>query len=184
MRTNYRGAARQDQYGSRIDRRHSAVIANGIPWLSILIASIIPTFFVASAVPLVPPLGLIVLISWRLLRPGLIPVWAGFPLGMWDDLFSGYPFGSAIFLWSMALLAIDVWEARFPWRGYVQDWLTAVLIIAVYLLIAALLSGGHGSWPMLRALGPQLLLSAMLYPIMSRMIAKLDRVRLTRFRDI
>ncbi|MGB3378740.1 MAG: rod shape-determining protein MreD [Allopontixanthobacter sediminis] len=182
MRTAYRGAVRRDEFGSRIDRRHSSLLAYGIPLASILLGSVLPMLFIASAVPLVPPMGFMVLIGWRLIRPGIIPIWAGFPLGIWDDLFSGFPFGSAILLWSMTLVAIEALEARFPWHGFVQDWLTAALIIIVYLLVATLLSGAHGSFPMLLALVPQLLLSVLLFPIISRMIARLDRLRLTRFR--
>lgn len=183
MRTAYRGSVRRDEFGSRINRRHSSVLAYGIPVISILLGSLLPILFVASAVPLVPPMGLMILLGWRLVRPGIIPVWAGFPLGIWDDLFSGFPFGSAILLWSMALLGIEALEARFPWHGFVQDWMTAGLILSVYLLVATLLSGGHGSFPMLLALIPQLLLSLMLFPIISRMIARLDRLRLTRFQE-
>jgi rod shape-determining protein MreD len=182
MRTNYRGTARRDEFGSRIDRRHSGMLAIGIPPLSILLASLLPILFVASAVPLIPPLGLMMLIGWRLVRPGIMPVWAGFPLGLWSDLFSGYPFGSAILLWSMAMLAIEALEARFPWRGFVQDWLTATLILSSYLLFAAVLSGAVVSVPLLQAILPQLLLSVLLFPIVSRMIARLDRLRLMRFR--
>ncbi len=184
MRTGYRGAVRRDEFGSRINRRHSAMLAYGIPFLSILLGSVLPFLFIASAVPLVPPAGLMILLAWRLVRPGIIPVWAGFPLGMWDDLFSGFPFGSAILLWSMVLLAIEALEARLPWHGFIQDWLTAGLILSAYLLVATFLSGAHGSFPMLLGLLPQLLLSVLLFPIISRMVARLDRLRLTRFRAI
>ncbi len=183
MRTAYRGSVRKDEFGSRINRRHSSMLAYGIPVISILLGSLLPILFVASAVPLVPPMGMMILLGWRLVRPGIIPVWAGFPLGIWDDLFSGFPFGSAVLLWSMALLGIEALEARFPWHGFFQDWLTAGLILSTYLLVATLLSGGHGSFPMLLALIPQLLLSLMLFPIISRMIARLDRLRLTRFQE-
>lgn len=183
MRTNYRGAARRDEFGSRINRRHSGVLAYSVPYLSILLASLLPNFFIASAVPLIPPMGLMMLIGWRLVRPGIMPVWAGFPLGMWDDLFSGFPFGSAILLWSMTMVAIEALEARFPWHGFVQDWLIAGFILTTYLLVATLLSGGHGSFPMLLAIVPQLLLSLLLFPIISLMIARLDRIRLTRFQE-
>ncbi len=183
MRTEYRGSARRDEFGSRINRRHSSVVAYSIPYISILLASLVPMFFVASAVPLIPPMGLMMLIGWRLVRPGIMPVWVGFPLGMWDDLFSGFPFGSAILLWSMTMLAIEALEARFPWHNFVQDWVTAGLLLTTYLLIATLLSGGHGSFPMLQAIVPQLLLSLLLFPMIARMIALLDRMRLTRFRE-
>lgn len=182
MRAAHRGALRRDQFGSRINRRHSAILAYGIPVASIMLGSIVPILFIASAVPLVPPMGFMFLLGWRLVRPGVVPIWAGFPLGIWDDLFSGFPFGSAILLWSMALVAIEAFEARFPWHGFIQDWLIAAFIITVYLLVATLLSGAHGSFPMLLALVPQLLLSVLLFPIVSRMVARFDRLRLTRFR--
>ena len=65
------------------------------------------------------------LLGWRMVRPGLLPLWAGAPLGAFDDLVSGQPFGSAILLWSLAMIAIELIETRFPWRGFWQDWFTA-----------------------------------------------------------
>lgn len=183
MRTTHRGTVRRDEFGSRINRRHSPMLAYGIPVASIMLGSILPVLIVASAVPLVPPTGFMILLGWRLVRPGIIPVWAGFPLGLWDDLFSGFPFGSAILLWSLALLAMDMIESRLPWHGFIQDWMTGGLILCAYLLVATLLSGGHGSFPMLLALVPQILLCLLLFPIISRMIARLDRLRLTRFQE-
>ncbi len=176
--------SRRDAYGRRINRDHSSALAYSVPWISILLASLIPVFAIASAVPFVPPFGLMMLIAWRLVRPGLLPIWAGFPLGMVDDLFSGQPFGSAIFLWSVVMLAIEVIEARFPWRNFVQDWFIAANILTVYLVLAALLSGGMIGLASLAALGPQLLLSLLLMPIISRMVARLDRFRLLRIRII
>ena len=92
--------ARTDAYGSRINRSHSNMLANAVPWASIMVASILPVFPIATALPVVPPLGLLMLLGWRLVRPGLLPVWAGLPLGLIDDLFSGQPFGFAMFVWS------------------------------------------------------------------------------------
>jgi hypothetical protein len=43
----------------------------------------------------------------------LLPVWAGTLLGLFDDMVSGQPMGSAITLWSITMLALDVIEARF-----------------------------------------------------------------------
>ncbi|MCL4673735.1 MAG: rod shape-determining protein MreD [Sphingomonadaceae bacterium] len=176
--------ARRDRYGSRINRTHSPVLAGTVPWVSIMLASLIQIFPVASAAPILPPLGFLALLCWRLVRPGLLPVWAGFPLGLFDDLLSGQPFGSAILLWSVALIVIELIEARLPWREFVLDWLLALAIIAAYLLVAALFSGAPVTWPMLAMLLPQFLLSALIYPIMARMIAGLDRLRLTRFKAI
>jgi len=182
MSMQSRGSVRRDEYGSRIDRRHSVILAYSNPYLSILLGSLFPIFFVATAVPLLPPLGLMMLVSWRLVRPGILPVWAGFPLGLFDDLFSGYPFGSAVMLWSLAMLAIELIEARFPWRGFLQDWFTGNFILLSYLLLATMLSGAILGLPLFKALVPQLLLTMLMFPIVSRMIALLDRLRLTRMR--
>ena len=176
--------ARRDRYGSRINRTHSPVLASTVPWASILLASLVQILPVASGAPLVPPLGFMVLLCWRLVRPGLLPVWAGFPLGLFDDLLSGQPFGSAILLWSVALLVIELIDARLPWRQFLLDWLLAITIIAAYLLAAAIFSGAPVELPMLAMLLPQYLLSALIYPILARMVAGLDRLRLTRFRTI
>ena len=34
--------SRSDAYGSRINRSHSPIIANAVPWISIVIGSILP----------------------------------------------------------------------------------------------------------------------------------------------
>src|SRR3546814_6157237 len=59
-------------------------------------------------------------------------MWSGAVLGAIDDRFSGQPFGSAILLWSLAMLVLEFVEARFPWRGFWQDWLTAGLASACH----------------------------------------------------
>jgi rod shape-determining protein MreD len=169
--------SRSDAYGSRINRSHSTVLANGVPYLSIMLASVLPLIVIASALPIVPPLGFLMLI-------GLLPVWAGFPLGLFDDLFSGQPLGSAALLWSLAMIAVEVIETRFPWRSFAQDWFTAGLILPVYLLAAMLFSGGEPSLPMLIALVPQIVLSILLFPLVALFVAFLDRKRLTRWRKL
>ena len=181
MSEQFNPKSRSDPYGSRINRTHSPVLAYCIPWATIIIASILPILIMASAMPLVPPLGFMALIAWRLVRPGLLPVWAGFPLGLISDLFSGQPFGSAVLLWSLALLVIEWLDARFPWRGFLQDWMTASGLLVAVLILGALLSGATPSFVMLKSLWLQAVLSVMLFPIIARLVARLDRLRLMRF---
>ena len=176
--------SRSDAYGSRINRSHSTVLATVIPYISILIASVLPLIVIASALPIVPPLGFLMLIGWRLVRPGLLPVWAGLPLGLIDDLFSGQPFGFAMFVWSLIMLAIEVVEMRLPWRAFWQDWFTAGLLIVGYLFAGWLLSGAQPTIHSLVALVPQLVLTILLFPIAARFVAMLDRFRLTRWRAL
>ena len=176
--------SRSDAYGSRINRSHSPLLATVVPYATILVASILPLFFIASALPMVPPFGFMMLVAWRLVRPGLLPVWAGLPLGLFDDLFSGQPFGSAVLLWSLTMIAIELVETRFPWRSFMQDWFTAGLILLAYIPLAMLVSGGEPSLAALIALVPQLAFSILLFPLFARLVAALDRVRLTRWKTV
>ncbi|MEO1967974.1 MAG: rod shape-determining protein MreD [Sphingomonadaceae bacterium] len=178
----YAPKARSDAYGSRINRQHSPIVALAIPWLSIIFGSVLPVFVIATALPLVPPLGYLMLLAWRLVRPGLLPVWAGIPLGLFDDLFSGQPIGCGILLWSLTMLAIEILDTRIPWRTFVQDWFTAGLAVLGYVGAQLLLSGGSPSLAALVALGPQVLLSILLFPAAARLVSGLDNVRLRRWR--
>ncbi|MFY7746043.1 MAG: rod shape-determining protein MreD, partial [Erythrobacter sp.] len=158
--------ARSDRYGSRINRTQSPIRAGSVPYVSIMLASLLPGLVMADVMPLVPPLGLLMLLAWRMVRPGLLPLWIGAPLGAFDDLFSGQPFGSAMLLWSLALIAIELIEARFPWRGFFQDWFTAGLAASLVWLASLMLSGAPLTPDMLVVALPQALLSVLLYPIL------------------
>ena len=176
--------SRRDAFGSRINRSHSSLLAYGIPWLTIMLGSLAPWLPVIAPAPVLPPFGLLMLLGWRLVQPGLLPRWAGLPLGLFDDLFSGQPMGSGILLFSLALLAIELIEIRFPWRTFLLDWLTASVLLVVYLVAAALFSGAGLSGGQFTVLLPQLLLSIVLFPIITRMVALLDRFRLMRVRRV
>lgn len=177
-------ASRSDRYGSRINRDHSPVLLTCIPWGSTMLAAIFPFFVLTASIPLIPPPGLLFLLAWRLVRPGVIPVWAGLPLGLWNDLFSGQPFGSSVLLFSLVLLAIEIVDGRFPWRNFIQDWVVASLALASAIALGALLSGGQVSISTVIAIAPQTLLSVLAFPIVARMVAALDRIRLLRVRVI
>lgn len=176
--------ARSDMYGRRINRAPDPWRAVSVPWLSVMLGSVLPVLLIADLMPLLPSVGFLVLLGWRMVRPGLLPLWAGAPLGAFDDLVSGQPFGSAILLWSIAMIAIELIETRFPWRGFWQDWFTAGVIALAYWFAALLLSGASLTPEMLAVAVPQALLSVLLYPIIARMVASLDRFRLKRARRI
>ena len=176
--------SRSDPFGSRINRAHSPILALGLPWFTIMLGSLTPWLPILAPAPVLPPFGFMVLLAWRLLRPGLLPLWAGMPLGMFDDLYSGQPFGSAVLLFSLTLLVIEVIEYRFPWRGFLLDWGLATVILAVYLAVAALISGARLTPVQLTVIVPQLLLSIVLYPFVAHLVALLDRLRLMRVRRL
>lgn len=167
---------------SRINRAPSPFLVMAMPWLTIALASLAPSLPIMPPLPLLPPLGFMLLLAWVQVRPGLLPVWAGLPLGAFDDLYSGQPFGSAILLWSLAMIASDLIEARFPWRSFLTEWLIAAAMIAGYLvagLVFANIAGGQTpTWTIL----PQLLLTVLLYPAAGRLVALFDRLRLAPLR--
>ena len=176
--------SRSDPFGSRINRTRSRALAYGVPWASIMLGSLAPWLPVIAPAPVLPPFGFLMLLAWRFVRPGLLPLWAGLPLGLFDDLFSGQPIGSGILLFSLTLMVVELVEIRFPWRSFLLDWLAAAALLLVYLPAAALLSGAELTVVQLKVLLPQLLLSVVLFPIISRMVALLDRLRLMRVRRV
>lgn len=176
--------ARRDAFGSKINRDHSPMLAFGLPWASILLASLTPLLPVIAPAPVLPPFAFLLLVAWRLMRPGLLPLWAGLPLGAFDDLYSGQPFGSGVLLFSLTMIGIELLDARFPWRSFWQDWIIAIGLIAAYLVLAAVLSGLHLNQADALILAPQFLLSIVAFPVIARIVSMLDRLRLLRVRRL
>jgi rod shape-determining protein MreD len=176
--------ARSDIYGKRINRAPSPLRARSVPWLSIMLGSALPVLLMADLMPILPSLGFLLLLGWRMVRPGLLPLWAGAPLGAFDDLVSGQPFGCAIMLWSFAMIAIELIETRFPWRDFWHDWFTATVLALAYWQATLLFSGGSVTTELLIAALPQAVMAVLLYPIIARLVAGLDRFRLVRARTI
>ncbi|EJL23249.1 hypothetical protein [Novosphingobium sp. AP12] len=165
----------------RINRQPSAVVARSLPWLTVMLGSMAPGWLLIASAPVLPPLGFLAFVAWRQLRPGLLPVWAGLPLGLFDDLFSGQPFGTAVMLWSIAAIVLDVIEARLPWRNFLTEWLVAIGLIIAYIALCLGISNIAGASAPLRIIGPQLVISVFSYPLVGRFVALVDRFRLTPF---
>ena len=169
--------------GGRLNRAPSPFLAYLLPWLAIALASVAPAWPVIASFPLMPPLGFLMLLGWRQLHPGLLPVWAGLPLGLLDDLVSGQPAGSGVLLWSATLLGLEAIELRWPWRNFLVEWAVSGAIIAAYLVIAGLIANGITRADWLMVILPQMLVSILVYPLIGRVVAWLDRLRLAQFRN-
>ncbi len=163
---------------TRINRAPLPLLAKGLPWVAIMLASMANFSPVIASAPILPPIAYMMLLAWRMLRPGMLPVWAGLPLGLFDDLYSGQPFGSGILLWSATMLAMEVVDEQFRWRGFVADWAVAGVLTAVYLLLCATLATIATGYLLPIVIVPQVLVSLALYPVMTGIVALLDRVRL------
>ncbi len=165
-------------YESRIDREQSPLRALLVPITSVLLGSMITILPFFPDGPLLPPFGFMIFLGWRLMRPGLWPVWAGLPFGLFDDLFSGQPFGTAALTWSLTMLVMEMIDARLFWRDAVRDWLIAAVAIAAILLLGFFFSGLAHRMPALTIIGPQLILSVLLFPMVVRFCSRLDSWRL------
>lgn len=144
--------------------------------LSIVIGSLTVLVPFKASFPILPPLGLMMLLAWRLHRPDLLKPWAAVLLGFADDLVSGQPMGSSMVFWTVSFIAIDVLDTRIVWRDFLQDWLLAAGAIGFCLiggrLVAAPL-GAHVDTVLLI----QILISIALFPVLSRLVARLDGKR-------
>ena len=153
-----------------------------VPVATVMIASALPLMLplVANS-PVLPPLGLLFFLCWQLLRTEMWPVWIGLPLGLWDDLFSGQPIGTAVGLWTLASIAIHYSSQRIYWRGFLHDWAIAALLIAIIQSLAALIvHPGAATGRVLGLVVPQIIISALLVPLFIRLTGKFDNFRLKR----
>ena len=176
--------SKTDRFRKRINREPSPLLARTVPWATVMLGSLAPSWIVIASAPLLPPLGFLILVAWRQLRPGLLPVWAGLPLGLFDDLYSGQPMGSAALSWSLAVIVLDVVEARLPWRNFLTEWLVAAGLIAAYICLGLAFANLSGASTDFRIIVPQITLSILIYPLVGRLVAAFDRFRLLPFREI
>jgi rod shape-determining protein MreD len=162
----------------RLGRHPSRFRLAGTPIITVMLGSFLTALPVIAQSPVMPPFGLLLLLSWRLLRPDLWRAWIGVPLGLFYDMASGQPIGSAMFLWTVALIGIDAIEHRMVWRSYRQDWLIAALAIIVCMsggLFFARIAGGGNVGLLLVA--PQMAWTILLFPFFVRQCARIDRWR-------
>lgn len=151
-----------------------------IPAATVIVASLLSALPIVSTKGWCPDFGFLAFISWRLLRADPWPAWWAAPLGLINDLFTGYPLGFSIALWSATMLALDLIDRRTMWRDYWIEWMLATILIAI---------NGWLQWRIARAVGadvpfmtmlPQLLISILVFPLSAWLISRVDRWRLGR----
>lgn len=167
-------------YQATLNREKSPLKLSLFPIMSVMLASTVPMLLpVIASHPVLPPFGFLVLLAWRLLRPGLWPVWAAGLFGAFDDLFSGQPFGSAIFSWSLAMIILELVDSRYIWREFWQDWFVASLFLMGYVILTAFINLIFKVPVPPLLLLPQITLSICLFPLVLRSAAWIDGKRLS-----
>lgn len=165
------------KFDSRTRRRVLPLRMRLTPIVTVMLGSAITLLPIHFGSPLLPPLGFMILLSWRLLRSDIYPVWIGAPLGLFDDLASGQPVGTAVALWTVFLIAMDILDRRVIWRGVWLDWEVAACALLLYLPLAAMFARAGDIAHIFQLIWPQMVFSIMLMPAAMRITARLDEWR-------
>ncbi|MFM9851657.1 MAG: rod shape-determining protein MreD [Sphingomonadaceae bacterium] len=163
---------------NRIGRTPSGFRRRAVPIISTMLGSMLTLLPFIAVAPTMLPWGLIVFLAWRALQRHVWPVWMGVPLGLWDDLLSGSVVGTSMVLWTMILIGYEILDRQMIWRDFGQEWGFAAAILALVLLSASLISTiiiGPAD-PLL--LMPQIAMSVLIFPLVTRLCAVLDEWRL------
>lgn len=151
-----------------------------VPLLSTVAAILAGLFPIVVTAPLIPDLGFLMLITWRLLRPEIWTPQVALGLGLAADLIAGHPLGQSMLLWTAAFLALDYLDSWLGFRDYWMDWLIASATLVLHSLgvwYIALLMGSETGFSVMI---PQIGLSVLAYPVAARAVLGLDRWRLAR----
>jgi rod shape-determining protein MreD len=151
-----------------------------VPLLTTIMAIVLSLMPIVATWPLIPDLGFVVLLTWRLLRPEIWKPYHALGLGFFSDLLSGNPLGQAMLLWTGIFLALELIDSRLGFRDYLMDWLIAAVAIIFQSLGAWYIALLMGSEIQFGILAPQLALGIIAYPVIARIVLALDRWRLAR----
>jgi rod shape-determining protein MreD len=152
-----------------------------VPLASTIFAMLLGLLPIVTSTLWIPNLAFLILITWRLVRPEIWQAQVALGLGLLADLIiPGAPLGQSMLLWTLIFLSLDYADHLLGVRDYWLDWTLAA---------AAILFHSAGVWYIALLMGakvgiiimvPQLILSILAYPLMARIVLRLDRWRLTR----
>ena len=152
-----------------------------VPLTSTIFAMLLGLLPIVTSTLWVPNLAFLILITWRLVRPEIWQAQVALGLGLLADLIvPGAPLGQSMLLWTMIFLGLDYADYLLGARDYWLDWALATACILFHsagVWYIALLMGAKVS---ILVMVPQLILSILAYPLMARIVLRLDRWRLAR----
>src|SRR3954465_12075954 len=154
--------------------------ATYLPAATVMAASLLSALPIISTTGWYPDFGYLMLISWRLLRADPWPAWWAAPLGLVNDLFTGYPLGFSIALWSATVLVLDLIDRRTIWRDYWIEWVLAAVLIAINEWLQWRLAALVGADLAFARVIPPLVISICVFPLAAFLVSRIDRWRLGR----
>jgi rod shape-determining protein MreD len=151
-----------------------------VPAATVAGGSLLAALPIVSSSGWYPDFGFIVLIAWRLLRADPWPAWWAAPLGLINDLFTGYPIGFSVALWSATMLALDLADRRTMWRDYWIEWILAAVLIAIDEWLQWRLAALQGADLRVVQMVPAFVISVFLFPLVAWIVSRIDAWRLGR----
>jgi rod shape-determining protein MreD len=151
-----------------------------VPAVSVALASLLSSLPIISENGWCPDIGFLVLIAWRLRRSDVWPSWWAAPLGLLNDLLTGYPIGLSVTVWTLSMLALDILDRRTIWRDYWIEWALA----AVLILFDESAQWQVAAWMSARVpysfMVPPILIAIAAFPVAAWVVGRLDGWRLGR----
>jgi len=160
--------------------REPAPYAPYVPAASVVVASLLAALPIMSSSGWYPDFGYLALISWRLLRADPWPAWWAAPLGLINDLFTGYPIGFSVALWSATMLALDLIDRRTMWRDYWIEWMLAAVLITVDEWLQWRVARAVDAAPAFTKMISAIVISICVFPLIAWIVSRIDAWRLGR----
>jgi rod shape-determining protein MreD len=151
-----------------------------VPAATVVVASLLAALPIVTTSGWYPDFGFLVFISWRLLRSDPWPPWWAAALGFINDLFTGYPIGFSIALWSATMLALDLIDRRTMWRDYWIEWVLAAVLLTIDEWLQWRLAALVGARVPFTMMLPPLAIAICVFPMSAWLVARIDRWRLGR----
>lgn len=154
--------------------------ARFIPAATVVAASLLAALPIVSTSGWYPDFGYVALLAWRLLRSDPWPAWWAAPMGLINDLFTGYPVGFSVALWAATMLALDLIDRRTMWRDYWIEWVLAAVLIAIDQLLQWRVAAIVGAAPALSHIIAPTIISIFVFPLAAWIVSRVDAWRLGR----
>ena len=163
-------------------RRHFGppAYAAYVPAGSVVLASLLAALPLVPAQGWYPDFGYMLFLGWRLLRADPWPSWWAAPLGLVNDVFTGYPLGYSVALWSATMIFLDLIDRRTMWRDYWVEWMLAAILIMVDEALQWRVAKVVHAAPQLISIVPPITISILIFPFAAYVVGRLDSWRLGR----